>query len=367
MKNRNRIFALLLSVMMVFTYMPALVFAEGDEPTGADVPAVEQGEDSAAEQAGKAAANQNDDTSAEQSGEPAAKQTQEAGAAKAQESGAVQSEGVKRLASEQYVYINPEYEDVLSEKDVAIDGSEETLQFGAKGSAETIDYSLYESDERNIVANLRQAMVDRKETVPIYLHSTSEITDEQINGWIESALEETGSPVEGDYLLFTFGGSGYDVDGIQEGDDFYYTVTMYLTYYTTHEQEQELTAELNKVMAGFGFTDSTPDYKKIETIYRYICDNVTYDNDNLDNSEYFLKFTAYAALINRTAVCQGYSNLLYRMLKMAGVDSRIIAGTSQGENHSWNIAKIDGLYYNLDATWDTGNDWFGFFLKKSAS
>ena len=36
MKKGNRLFALLLSVMMVFTYMPAMAFAEGEEPTGND-------------------------------------------------------------------------------------------------------------------------------------------------------------------------------------------------------------------------------------------------------------------------------------------------------------------------------------------
>ena len=36
MKNKNRIFAFLLSVMMVFTYMPALAFAEGEESTDSE-------------------------------------------------------------------------------------------------------------------------------------------------------------------------------------------------------------------------------------------------------------------------------------------------------------------------------------------
>ena len=50
MKNRNRILAMLLSVMMVLTYMPAIAFAEGEEPADPDTPASEQVEEPTEEQ-----------------------------------------------------------------------------------------------------------------------------------------------------------------------------------------------------------------------------------------------------------------------------------------------------------------------------
>lgn len=39
------------------------------------------------------------------------------------------------------------------------------------------------------------------------------------------------------------------------------------------------------------------------------CKNVTYDYASLKNPNYLLKHTAYAALMNKTAVCQGYAAL----------------------------------------------------------
>lgn len=48
------------------------------------------------------------------------------------------------------------------------------------------------------------------------------------------------------------------------------------------------------------------DYQKIKAIYDYICENVSYDYTNLDDDTYIQKYTAYAALIDKTAVCQGY-------------------------------------------------------------
>ena len=63
MKNRNRLFALLLSVMMVFTYMPAIAFAEGEEPTDAAGITAEQTDDSV--NADDSAAGQTEDQTTE--------------------------------------------------------------------------------------------------------------------------------------------------------------------------------------------------------------------------------------------------------------------------------------------------------------
>ena len=78
-----------------------------------------------------------------------------------------------------------------------------------------------------------------------------------------------------------------------------------------------------------------------------------------------IKYSAYSAYENKSAICQGYSTLLYKMLKEADIDNvRIVRSSS----HSWNIVKIGDLYYHLDATWEAtsnkkGN--YNYFLKGS--
>ena len=83
-----------------------------------------------------------------------------------------------------------------------------------------------------------------------------------------------------------------------------------------------------------------------------MCRNITYDYANLGNPDYRLKYTAYAALMDRTSVCQGYAVLLYRLLLTMGIDARVITGYSNGGGHAWNIVKLGRKYYNLDSTWD---------------
>ena len=82
-----------------------------------------------------------------------------------------------------------------------------------------------------------------------------------------------------------------------------------------------------------------------------------------------MKFTAYAAVTTGKSVCQGYATLFYRLAKMQGISSRVIAGhgTNTDVYHGWNIVKLGNLYYNVDATWDATNYKLGhpyeYFLK----
>ena len=40
------------------------------------------------------------------------------------------------------------------------------------------------------------------------------------------------------------------------------------------------------------------------------------------------------------------------MFTDAGIESRIIAGIADSQQHVWNIVKLDGVWYNIDLTWD---------------
>lgn len=108
-----------------------------------------------------------------------------------------------------------------------------------------------------------------------------------------------------------------------------------------------------------------PDFIKIRTIYEYVATHFTYDKT-------LSRFTDYDGLTTGSMVCQGYALLTYRMMWAAGIPCRIVVGTSRGEAHGWNIVLLDGVWYNLDTTWDSLDseamtwDYFlkgeGFFL-----
>ncbi len=138
------------------------------------------------------------------------------------------------------------------------------------------------------------------------------------------------------------------------------------TYYTTDEQNVELGKRVDEVLSSLDITDSSSEYEVICAIYDYICSNVTYDYDNLDNDDYTLKYSAYAAMVNKTAVCNGYAMLASYMLTQAGISCRMVRGTNLEDcGHAWNIVGIDGVYYYIDSTWDEGKtpESYRYFLR----
>ncbi len=245
---------------------------------------------------------------------------------------------------EEFTYINPLYEGIIDESDL---NQPQDLADVPSVASDDVEY-LDTVDEA--AAEVREAMVNRQETVVVYYQM--ETYDSTIaKSIVTAALEHTGVADEGDYISANYGGSSYTISRSSSGGIYYLTITCTMTYYTTYEQEAAVTSALNTVMAGLDL-DSKTDYEKISAIYEYICKNVTYDYDNLEDTSYMLKYSAYAALINGTSVCQGYAALLYRMMLMAGIDARLISGTGNGGGHAWNIVQLGDDYYNVDATWD---------------
>ncbi len=236
----------------------------------------------------------------------------------------------------------------------------------AESSTDTTSEPQFVSDQTVVVSAIREAMVKRENALTIY-YLEDQQGDVQAGfptKWMELALAETDNPNEGDYLrehLVDWSARGtvrrYD-DGREE-----ITYKFTFTYYTTAEQERALEEAVDLTLDEIGVSESLSDYDNVKKIYDYICENVMYDNNNLKDDSYTLKYTAYAALVNKTAVCQGYATLFYYMVKEAGVDARIISGMGKGVTHAWNIVMLDEEYYYLDATWDAGKTDYDYFLK----
>lgn len=275
----------------------------------------------------------------------------------------VQAEGETRKINDNTTYeieayVNPLYKDVITEDD---------LVYMPKKVRSSVDVEAT-SEETEIVAQIRQAMVDRESEFTVCYATESAYDETWLETWWEQVFDETENSHEGDYLRWTYAGRGTGTLNIKSlGDMNYYTFNAPVTYYTTKVQEKELDEKLEEVLTELGVLDSLKsDYEKTVAIYDYICSNITYDYANLKDESYVLKFTAYAALIDKTAVCQGYAVLLYRMLEEAGVDARVVTGNGGGP-YAWNISKIDETYYYSDSTWDAGRapESYKYFLKGS--
>ena len=256
-------------------------------------------------------------------------------------------------------YVNPLYADIVTEEDL--------LPYTPPSSV-TYNDPEYVTTIEEAGQVLREQMKERVESAVVYIQTPCTADDlqayfdELCNEISDQALKHTGSPVEGDYLKWQFGGWSSTGSVSSSNDVYKFTITYTITYYTTAEQELIVDTAVDELLTNLNVSTST-DYEKICAIYDYICENVTYDHDHLDDESYKLQFTAYGALIDGTSVCQGYAVLFYRLALELDVDSRLIAGTGNNSSHGWNIVELDDLYYNVDSTWDAGKTEYDYFLK----
>lgn len=104
---------------------------------------------------------------------------------------------------------------------------------------------------------------------------------------------------------------------------------------------------INKELASL-----STDYEKELFIHDYLVKNCDYDDGTSGTT-----YTIYGALVENKANCEGYSRAVQYILNGQGITNYLVTGTAIDENgnsqgHMWNIVKIDGKLYNLDATWD---------------
>ena len=238
-------------------------------------------------------------------------------------------------------------------------------------NAETVYTSVAEA-----AAALRRQMTARSNSMTVALYADSD--DWQavaLSVWNTALDHVAGSGNTGDYLHWQYAGVSYSASYRASGTGYQYSLTYTpnpkvasTIWYTTAAQEQQLDGYIRGTILPQLALDGKTAYQKVQAIYGWITRNVSYDHDNLYDNSYLLKYTAYAAAVNRTAVCQGYANLFYRLANDAGLDCRIITGMANGgsgaEAHAWNIVRMeDGKYYCMDATWDAGRSSYRYFLK----
>lgn len=61
-------------------------------------------------------------------------------------------------------------------------------------------------------------------------------------------------------------------------------------------------------------------------------------------------YSAYGALVDGDAVCQGYALAYKAILSQMGIGC--ITVSSESMNHMWNLVYLDGAWYHVDVTWD---------------
>lgn len=130
--------------------------------------------------------------------------------------------------------------------------------------------------------------------------------------------------------------------------------------------ESEIAKTLQSVKSGM----TTPE--KLLAIHDTLVADIEYGfTDAPASSSRSESYSAYGAIVNKIAVCNGYTLAMTELCKRIGVESKYVI--SRNMNHAWNLVLIDGEWYHIDATWDDpvpnkeGRVYHSYFLISDAN
>lgn len=137
-------------------------------------------------------------------------------------------------------------------------------------------------------------------------------------------------------------------------------------YYESLKETKKVNAYIKKMAAEIE-KEKKSVYGRIKLSHDRIISMIKYDTKK--NCLY----SAYGGLYKGRTVCNGYALIMYKLLNEMGIPCKFVTGYTDGcigNLHAWNIVKIKNKWYNVDVTWDDGDDgipYRDYFLKSDKS
>ena len=109
-------------------------------------------------------------------------------------------------------------------------------------------------------------------------------------------------------------------------------------------------AGITELMTDAHLKSGMTQVEKEKALHDALCRKVTY-NLSATNAH-----SAYGAIVDGQAVCEGYARAFQLLLNRVGMSSHVVTGdaisSTTSEAHAWNLVKIGSDYCYTDVTWD---------------
>ena len=163
---------------------------------------------------------------------------------------------------------------------------------------------------------------------------------------------------------FFYIGNTYSYEGYRAGDVDYYNVFCLVFTMNAQERDQasrQLEDSLYALLEGVGDGPQADAFETELLLHDRLAAQCTYETRAADEEDpaqtYPSAFTAYGALVEGRAVCEGYARAMQLLLHRAGMECTLVTGTDENRvSHMWNLVTVDGKNYHLDPTWNDSDD-----------
>ncbi|MEQ8155884.1 MAG: transglutaminase-like domain-containing protein [Clostridiaceae bacterium] len=152
----------------------------------------------------------------------------------------------------------------------------------------------------------------------VYIRSDN-ITSDELEVSIKKVYEQYG-----------YSGYIHSFKHVQIGD-LYYIQFIYTESKDEYLRKTKIVKEkVNEIIKSI-IKPEWNNFEKELAIHDYIINNTAYDYKNYKNKTIPNDDNiAYGVLVNKTAICGGYSEAMYRLLTAAGIESKVVFGDSEG-------------------------------------
>ena len=216
---------------------------------------------------------------------------------------------------------------------------------------------------------------------PQQYYSSNAIDQESLTDYLEEKLMNLDTDIDISQFNIPYTNTGLDLisnimNGFTNPEIFHIDLLNTSFYHNSNKISKINTTYLysrnvyNEMLTNFrntadalldGIDDSFTDTEKALILHDRLVLHNEYDNENANSSNPDpITFTAYAALINRTSVCQGYAKAYMYLLDRVGIKNEFCS--SEQLNHIWNIVYINNKPYHVDVTWDDSTHCLGDVL-----
>ena len=214
---------------------------------------------------------------------------------------------------------------------------EETWEYSDGTQFEKLYYSQLDNGEKKIYDKIYSAINEHKDYVRIY----RDISNQDLFDIVSFVLADNPQ------LFWSNGACTVDSTGKLTFD---YIYTEDEVEYYKALIEQNTRGIISKAR------NISDEYERALLLFNFIAENTTYDGTAAENlSDYPEASTIAGALVNKKAVCGGYSKAYQYLLSECYLNAETVYGNAKtpdgSQSHAWTLQYLDGNYYYTDATW----------------